>query len=406
MRHLLLTGLVLIFIIWLLRRKVSMTAVMPIGSLLLALLYLLPLPELGRSIYLGVASPKSVEMTATLALTMVMENLLRTTGMLKRMVTSLSTALPDRRMVMAALPAMIGMLPSPGGAVFSAPMVAQAAEGIQSTPEQNALINYWYRHIWEYVSPLYPGIILVAGLSGISTQQLFISHLPFAITVILAGAWFCFHKIERPQPEHGTMPADRMRQFGIFLLMSSPILISLSLVVAFKVSAVLALSGGVAILFIAHRYKPAQILMTLHESLSFKALFLVIGIMIFQEVLRSTGALAGISSFFAASNLPIPLLMLIIPFIAGIMTGLTVGYVGITFPLLLPLMGADGQPNLWLEALAFAGGFAGVMLSPVHLCFVLTREYFAADTAVVYRRLLAPSLFVLAAVLFPYLFYH
>jgi len=32
----------------------------------------------------GVADPKSLEMTATLALTMVMENLLRTTGMLKR----------------------------------------------------------------------------------------------------------------------------------------------------------------------------------------------------------------------------------------------------------------------------------------------------------------------------------
>ena len=68
-------------------------------------------------------------------------------------------------------------------------------------------------------------------------------------------------------------------------------------------------------------------------------------------------------------------------------------------------MGAD-SPNLWLEALAFASGFAGVMLSPVHLCFVLTREYFSADTAIVYHRLIAPSLIVLAAVVVPYLIYH
>jgi len=156
MRHLFLTGLVLVFIIWLLRRKVSMAAVMPIGAALLALLYLLPLPDLGRAVWLGLASPKSLEMTATLALTMVMENLLRTTGMLKRMVSSLSAALPDRRMVMAALPAMIGMLPSPGGAVFSAPMVAEAAKGIAASPEQKAFINYWYRHIWEYVSHFIP----------------------------------------------------------------------------------------------------------------------------------------------------------------------------------------------------------------------------------------------------------
>jgi len=404
MRHLLLTGLVLAFIVWLLRRKVSMTAVMPIGAALLALLYLLPFRELGKAVWLGIASPKSLEMTATLALTMVMENQLRTTGMLKRMVTSLSAALPDRRMVMAALPAMIGMLPSPGGAVFSAPMVAEAAEGVTASPEQKALINYWYRHIWEYVSPLYPGIILAAGLTGLSTQQLFLAHLPFALTVITAGAWFCFHSIGKLPPPAEMSTQGRTEAFGTFLLMSSPILISLSLVVAFKVSAVLALAGGVLVLFVAHRYGPLQIVKTLRESLSFKALFLVVGIMIFQEVLRATGALDGISSFFAGSGLPVPLLVSLIPFIAGIMTGLTVGYVGITFPLLLPLMGAQ-QPSLWLEALAFASGFAGVMLSPVHLCFVLTREYFAADTAIVYHRLVAPSAVVLAAAVIPYLIY-
>ena len=401
MRHLLLTGLVLVVIIVLLRRKVSMTAVMPIGALLLALLYLMPVPDFIRAAWLGIAAPKSLEMTATLALTMVMENLLRTTGMLKRMVTSLSAALPDRRMVLASLPAMIGMLPSPGGAVFSAPMVAEAAEGVQADAEQKALINYWYRHIWEYVSPLYPGIILAAGLTGFSTQQLFLAHLPFALTVVLGGAWYCFRGIESP----AAVPAEgRVRELGTFLLMSSPILISLSLVVAFKVSAVLALSGGVLVLFVAHRYGPLQIIKTLRESLSAKALLLVVGIMVFQEVLRATGALAGISSFFAQSGLPVPLLVAVIPFIAGVMTGLTVGYVGITFPLLLPLMGSP-QPSLWLEALAFASGFAGVMLSPVHLCFVLTREYFGADTAVVYHRLVAPSLLVLAAAVIPYFIY-
>jgi len=335
---------------------------------------------------------------------MMMEHQLRTTGMLKRMVVSLSNALPDRRMVMAALPAMIGMLPSPGGAVFSAPMVAEAAEGVVASPEQKALINYWYRHIWEYISPLYPGIILAAGLTGFSTQQLFLAHLPFALTVIAAGAWFCFRGIDRLSPAQCPSGGGRLREFGVFLQMSSPILISLALVVVFKVSAVLALSGGVCILFIAHRYGPLLIVKTMRESLSFKALLLVTGIMVFQEVLRATGALAGISGFFAASHLPIPLLMALIPFIAGVMTGLTVGYVGITFPLLLPLMG-DVQPNLWLESLAFASGFAGVMLSPVHLCFVLTREYFAADTALVYHRLIVPSIVVLMAVVIPCLIY-
>ena len=65
---------------------------------------------------------------------------------------------------------------------------------------------------------------------------------------------------------------------------------------------VVALGGGIVTLFLAHRYRPGQILKTLAASLSAKALLLVVGIMIFQEVLRATGALAGISAFFGMSN--------------------------------------------------------------------------------------------------------
>lgn len=398
MTDLLKTAVVLVLIIVLLRRKVSMAVVMPIGALVLGFIYFTPPLQFLKAAAVGVFSPKSLEMTLTLMLTMVMEHILRTTGMLKRMVSSLSTSVPDRRIVMAAMPAMIGMLPSPGGAVFSAPMVNEAAGDADIHPEQKALINYWYRHIWEYVSPLYPGIILAAGITGLSTQTLFVVNLPFALSVIGWGALFCFRGIGHGKP---TIPsAGRKREFLIFLAMISPIMLALLLVVLFRVNAVLALGIAVLTLYGYHRYTPAMILKNLRESVSGKALFLVIGIMIFQEVLRTTGALGGISAFFAATRMPVHLLLFLIPFIAGLMTGLTVGYVGITFPLLLPLMGASA-PSPALVALAFGSGFAGVMLSPVHLCYVLTCDYFQVDIAKVYHRLFIPSALVMAAVLIP-----
>jgi len=398
MTDLLKTFAVLVLIVIMLRRKVSMAAVMPIGALVLGIIYLTPPRDFLKAAVTGVLAPKSIEMTITLMLTMVMENILRTTGMLKRMVSSLSEALSDRRLVMAAMPAMIGMLPSPGGAIFSAPMVNEAAGDAVIEPEQKALINYWYRHVWEYISPLYPGIILAAGLTGLSTQTLFLANLPFALSVVGWGVLFCFRGIERQQTVSSS-PA-RSREFLTFLTMISPIMLAMLLVVIFRVKATLALGGAVVVLYAVHRYSPAMIFKNLRESVSGKALFLVIGIMIFQEVLRTTGALAGISSFFAASHMPVYLLLFLIPFIAGVMTGLTVGYIGITFPLLMPLMG-DPTPSPGLVALAFASGFAGVMLSPIHLCYVLTCEYFHADITRVYHRLLLPSACVLAAVLIP-----
>lgn len=375
-----------------------MAAVMPIGAVALGIIYLTPPLQFLKAAVVAIFAPKSIEMTMTLMLTMVMENVLRSTGMLKRMVSSLSRAVPDRRFVMAALPAMIGMLPSPGGAVFSAPMVNEAAGDTGMAPEHKALINYWYRHIWEYISPLYPGVILAAGITGLSTQTIFIVNLPFALSVVVWGALFCFRGIARQE----TPPSltGRKREFLTFLVMISPIILALLLVVLFRVSAPLALGGAVVALYGFHRYTPVMIFKNLRESVSGKALFMVIGIMIFQEVLRTTGALAGVSSFFSASQMPVQLLLFLIPFVAGIMTGLTVGFVGITFPLLLPLMGA-ASPSPPLVALAFGAGFAGVMLSPVHLCYVLTCEYFQVDIAKVYHRLFLPSALVMAAVIIP-----
>ncbi|MDD2580458.1 MAG: DUF401 family protein [Desulfuromonadaceae bacterium] len=402
MADLLKTAAVLALIVSLLRRKVSMSAVMPIGAVVLGIIYLTPPLQFLKAAAVATFAPKSLEMTLILMLTMVMENILRTTGMLKRMVSSLAAAVPDRRFIMAAMPAMIGMLPSPGGAVFSAPMVNEAAGDADMAPEQKALINYWYRHIWEYVLPLYPGIILAAGITGLSTQVLFIANLPFSLSVVGWGWVFCFHGVGRQEKK---LPSgSRKREFLTFIAMISPIMLALLLVVLFRVNAVLALGGAVIVLYGFHRYTPAMIFKNLRESVSGKALFMVIGIMVFQEVLRTTGALAGIASFFTASHMPVYILLFLIPFVAGVMTGLTIGYVGITFPLLLPLMGTPA-PSPALVALAFGSGFAGVMLSPVHLCYVLTCEYFHADIAKVYHRLFLPSACVLAAALIPLYFW-
>ncbi|HEX5772842.1 MAG TPA: DUF401 family protein, partial [Geomobilimonas sp.] len=152
--------------------------------------------------------------------------------------------------------------------------------------------------------------------------------------------------------------------------------------------------------YLLHRYSPAKVWESLRESVSLKAVFLVLGIMVFQETLQVTGALDGVSRFFTSSGLPPIIIIVAIPFLAGLMTGLTIAYVGITFPLLLPLMGG-ATPSLGLLALAFGSGFAGVMLSPLHLCLVLTREYFNADMAKVYHRLWVPSALVLAAAVIP-----
>jgi len=52
---------------------------------------------------------------------------------------------------------------------------------------------------------------------------------------------------------------------------------------------------------------------------------------------------------------------------------------------------------------AFAAGFVGVLLSPVHVCLVLTREYFKADGWKVYKMLFPASGFIVVVAILEYI---
>jgi hypothetical protein len=84
--------------------------------------------------------------------------------------------------------------------------------------------------------------------------------------------------------------------------------------------------------------------------------------------------------------------LFLLPFIVGLLTGLTVGFVGATFPIITAMLG--GAPDAGSITFAFASGFAGVMLSPTHLCYLLTLRYFKADMEGSYRYLYLPVLLV------------
>jgi hypothetical protein len=82
----------------------------------------------------------------------------------------------------------------------------------------------------------------------------------------------------------------------------------------------------------------------------------------------------------------------ILPFIVGGVSGITIAFVGTTFPILISLVDAYGQSHLILAylALGMAAGFVGVLFSPLHLCLILSNGYFKTTLMPVYRYLMLP----------------
>ena len=160
----------------------------------------------------------------------------------------------------------------------------------------------------------------------------------------------------------------------------------------FKLPLAIAMASIVIAMFLFFRYTISELWTTLRESVSFNVMLMVVGIMVFKGMLDASGAIEALPLFFKQSGLPTGVVLFALPFIVGLLTGLTVGFVGATFPIITAMM--SGHPDPTTVTFAFASGFAGVMLSPTHLCLLLTIQYFKADMAGTYRLMYVPVLLV------------
>ena len=306
------------------------------------------------------------------------------------------------------LPAVIGLLPMPGGALFSAPLVDDSDEEKRIKPIEKTRINYWFRHIWEYTWPLYPGLILTSDISGLHIYQLFLLGLPMTLAALVVGYFFFLRKIP------GTSGEKTVAEHH-FLKLILPILI------------VIIVYAGVMVFFPGvsgiSKYLPMTIgLIAASISLQImrpldkkgwkavifdkKPLSMVLIVILvriygaFIEARLPGGNLLMEQMRMELNNIGIPLtiLVLIIPFVSGLTTGVSVGFVGASMPIVISLLGSS--PDLFhllsTVILAFTFGFMGVMLSPVHVCLIVTNKYFKTDLTKSLTAIIPPALVVMA----------
>ncbi|MBN1256466.1 MAG: DUF401 family protein, partial [Planctomycetes bacterium] len=78
-------------------------------------------------------------------------------------------------------------------------------------------------------------------------------------------------------------------------------------------------------------------------------------------------------------SIPALMIIAIIPFISGLSTGIAVGFVGAGMPVVISVLGGSDATlaeKLPAIMLAYACGFVGMMLSPLHVCLVVTNTFF------------------------------
>ena len=404
-----------VLILLAIKRKWMLGNAFLVGAAALGVLFAMPLETVAYSALAALGHPKTASLSVVVGLILVLSHSLERSGQMVRLLDRFQGLIPWPRINLVVFPALIGLLPMPGGAVFSAPMVKRIGQDQKLSAAQLSYVNYWFRHIWEYWWPLYPGILLATALAGVNLWKLVLYTFPLTVVVVLSGYW-PIRKVILSQRANGDPSIPFGHAIRPFLRELAPIawVIAGGLGLGMMASGRLPWAFGqvekelglitallAAIVWIWQRNHMGwhQCRAIVAQPAMLKMIYMVAAILIFKGVLVDSGAVEQISREMLRWHIPLMPISIALPFLVGAVAGITIAFVGATFPILISLIQTMGQSHLMMPymMLAMASGFAGVLLSPLHLCLLLSNEYFDTTLLPVYKLMQVPVFVLLVS---------
>ena len=370
--------LAMIITLFLLRRRQPIGIAILVGGIFIWLCTDPTFKELKDAVIQMATTPRSYDLVGALYLVICLEIELRKSGCLAGMVEALSRMFSSRRFTLAVMPAFLGLLPSIGGARFSAPIVEEASKGFEAKPEDKAAINFWFRHIFEFSSPLVPGMILACGIAGVKIGDLIV-HLGWLTIVAFILGWIVMVRgLKQTVATRTEVSSEEAKRHNMdFVLSLTPVIANVVLMVAFglqaSVSMIIVVVAMIPLLMFFNRHVSVKEVFI--GALDYKMFANVICILLFIALLESTGVLALLVAAFESSPLPIPVIIGFLSFIIGLLTGISQGHVAI----MMPIVAGISMGDLDLVGVAMVFGVAGQMVTPTHLCLTITVDYFKSD---------------------------
>jgi integral membrane protein (TIGR00529 family) len=375
-------------ILILIRLKVRPGLAIFAGSLIVSLL-LLPPRSLPGHMFRTLIDRETLTLLAVVASALTLSRLMEVKGLLTSLAATMERLGP--RLAMYLVPATIGLVPMPAGALVSATAVRDLSDRMRLPPERVTFINYWFRHIWEASLPVYPAIITTSAILSVQLSSVTLTLLPMTALIIALGTVVSYRMLS-PTKTYETGERTSKRSIVYNLLKTSwPILLIVALVLA-GLDAVIAFPLALALFACQQRAKWPELRTALKYGLDLQILFLLYAVMLFKATIESAGAAGTLFSDMQYIGMPTPVLLALLPFLMGFATGISMGFVGISLPLLVPFIALGSNVNSYALILAYMSGYVGVLLSPLHLCLILSVEYFKASFAKVYKLILPPLL--------------
>lgn len=389
-------GFVLSIVLLLVIARKDLALAMLVASLLLGLFTFSP-TLLGRIIHLSemigltLTDPSVVLLALVVGVIPLIGGALEVSGQMDVMVKNIRIG---RKAFLAFSPALLGLLPMPGGALLSAPLVEKASD--KKLPnETKVAINVWFRHVLFLIYPLTPALIASTKIADLKDVYAVIPYLvPVFIFSIILGYLFWLRKIQGKIESEGNFSARSLVPIGIILAAPlADLLINLaSNLPVREIATLIGVSISLILSMIFGRLGLKDLGQIWKKMRPWKFALIILGMFLFLNVFKAS----GIPELLEEIDFPAQVLCVILGFVFGIVTGRIQVPISIVVPIYLVKFGSM-SPIIF--AITYFSIFLGYAISPIHPCVSVSVEYFKISIRDFMKAMAVPTFLALALML-------
>jgi len=398
-----------IVIIFLIRKKINFGLSLIVGSLIVGVFSLQEIQIIGipkaivqASIYNFETSKidtYTVELALLMTIIFILAKLMQETGAITKLIDSFRPIF-SKGGTLGVIPALYGLMPVPGGALFSAPSIEEEGNKFKIKPVHKNFLNVWFRHIWFPIYPISSAMILLCSSQFADIENIYslvLVNFPAFFASIIIGIFYLKKFVNTPLVKEKI----KWDYYGFVFLLPPMIplifywvvttIFDIDMVRAFLIGMIL----SIIVLYFITKNTFKDYLEKVKKSITYKLALAIFGIMIFRQMIEVSKAPEIIGDIIGTLPFPSVVIIILIPLILGLVTGYNLGAVVLSYPLVEPFFASSGLSIIGFASIIFISSVVGYVISPIHLCNILSCDYLKTDTTRMYRYYIPAGLFML-----------
>ena len=372
--------IIFVVILALLNKRLPLYLAMIFGSLLMIVMFRLPLATAGQTALHTLTGWDVWSVNIAMYVISVLVYELDLRHRFEDAQRAMNGLMRDPRLKTSLACMFIGLMQGPATVTICGGMVDTMAGDHLKNDEKAAVATY-LRHISEAMVPTFTGVIVACSISGISISSFFVWMLPMALLTLLAIYLVYLRRVPRTVGETGRSKKECVR-----LLLRSlwSLLLAIAVIIVFSMPTWAVVAVVAAVNALVEKFSAQEVRDAVVKGFGLKSLLGITMTYVFKDLLVLSGVIDVLPTYF--EHLPIPVfLVLVILYAFGTLVAGSSAAAAAFIPLAYTMIPDGGA---FLLALLMNVSFASSQLSPTHICTAIISDYFGVTFFATVKKLL------------------